>query len=186
MQIREIQPTLDGDQPITQEAKLAVLADVGPPQPTAWIHLASWRTSLHFSDWDTADIVALAKGFEKAATRQFNDYARPFEGGTAADPPARMEDWLAYKDQTLVLTRPRLARADAPIVNYAGTMRTGTLGRVIGAIRALTCVDLVEPPKPVLVFVQSSRLSHDPKVGGWDGLVHLWGRVRARASCPTA
>jgi hypothetical protein len=181
--IRELQPTLDGDQPITQGAKLSLLVDIGPSQPKAWIHLASWRTSLHFTRWESANIPDITKNFKETATTQFNDYAKPVYSDLETRSPTRLGDWLAFTNQTLILTRPRLARASQPIVNYAGAMRTGTLGRVIGAIPALTCVDLVEPPVPVIVFVESSRLANRDAVG-FDGLIHLWGHVQTRSNCP--
>lgn len=190
MKITEIQPTLDGDEPITNAAKGALLAYVAPPNEIAWIYLASWRTSLHFgttstsSDWDSTNVEALTRNFEKAASTQIDYYVKVADaGGVTVDPSTRLDDWLQFTNQTLVLTRAELARAAAPIVaNYIGSESTGTLGRIIGAVPALTCVDLVESPRPVIVFVESDRL-RDPKKG-WDGLIHLWGHVHVRSACP--
>jgi hypothetical protein len=105
------------------------------------------------------------------------------KGGETVDPSASLGDWLGLTNQTLILTRAELARAAPPMIaNYTGTRSTGTLGRVIGAIPALTCVDLVEAPRAVVVFVESDRLTKGKQ--GWDGLIHLWGHVQSRSECP--
>jgi hypothetical protein len=92
MSITEIQPTLDGDEPITNAAKGALLADIAPQNPMAWIHLASWRTSLHFRDWGSTDVAALTRNFEKTATTQINYYVKLANaGGVTVD---RQPGWM--------------------------------------------------------------------------------------------
>jgi hypothetical protein len=185
--IAELAPTLTGDQPITSSAKLDVLVDIGSPNPQGWLHVASWRTSLHVTDLRATDLAASAHEAVKRATAPLYVFAEPQGTAGPTDAPASIDDWFAYKaGTTLVLTRARLLRGNAPILNYVGTMHAGSLGAVLGAAPPFACVTLVEPPRPFLVFVERKLVERsDAHASGYDGIIHLWAHGDVTAPCPT-
>ena len=169
----EIRPTVLGDQMITHESKLALLQAVTPVDKTGWVDVATWTTDLVFGgrnfDYWTASKALMANPSAHHPTMAFG----------YSDPAAQLA-WISGADQPryIRLQAPRLLR-DAPPQIYvvSGTQLAGSLGRVIGAFSASTCVEMLDPARAVLVYVaQPAYVTRDRTQ---HGRIHLWAHVRA-------
>jgi hypothetical protein len=87
------------------------------------------------------------------------------------------------------MLRHRLLRSRPPVeyIDPDGSFRRGSLGKILGAVPAGSCVSVQETFVPVLVFVPSSLIAPKPSVpaGGataLSGLVHMWAHVRGSST----
>jgi len=173
-------PTLNGDAPITTDARYQILHKLTRPQYDGWIHVATFgyrfprsvapHASAHASGGVPAVSPALAADFldemidvtirRDAANIEpiLTQYAIP-DPRRAQPVQMRFEprEVLASKELplALVMLRNRLLRSRPPVqyINPDGKFRKGSLGAILGAVAAGACVTVVEPFVPVLVFV---------------------------------
>lgn len=235
-----IWPTLNGDEPITHEAKLALLKRLTPESYDGWLHVATFSSTYHFRNASAPiDPKATTKvparesapdiehsqkplGIKTAtdfleALDEVNDrldvdrardvlaqYAIPASGlaavhldPAASAPPVRKTSLPLFRASTLVATdggptelvmlKPRLLRNRPPVefVNPDGTFHKGSLGTITGVVSAASCVKVVEPMRPVLVFVTGEMSKHVPgaSTSQWTGLIHMWAHVRPSDVC---
>ncbi len=82
----------------------------------------------------------------------------------------------------------KVRAAAVEYINPDGTFRKGSLGRITGVVPAGSCITVVEPMMPVLVFlpsyIEEQRLQPPAKPPPkpnvqFTGLVHMWAHVRA-------
>jgi hypothetical protein len=232
--------TFNGDQPITHDAKLAVLTQLSPSNFEGWVHVATFSSEYHYPNQTHATPVPgatpavvqsetvqapigsrTAQSFLEAinevnrdhSTQRAKDLLAQYAiapvsphtpdpsasgaapaSGTAARTPAplpllRKNDLLEDRalPVKLVMLKPRLLRNRAPLefVNPDGSFHKGSLGTIIGALPAGTCIDVIEQLHPVLVFVtapMAARIS-GAKNDEWTGLIHMWAHVRLSQGC---
>jgi hypothetical protein len=226
-------PTLNGDQPITHDAKLLLLSQLTPERFEGWIYVATFSTAYDFSNTlpgsaapspapvtagagveqapaqlSTGTALSFLDALEQVSLRRdlgrarnsLSQYAIEVPKAHAAATPAAGAEQTpvlfgpktlmeaADLPASLLMLKPRLLRSRPPVefVNPDGTFHKGSLGRIIGAVRAGTCVSVVEPLQPTLVFVTSPLSDHIPgaKRHDWIGLVHMWAHVQPSATCP--
>ncbi len=231
--------TLNGDQPISHDAKLAVLAQLSPSNFDGWVHVATFSSEYHFPNQSNPTPAPSASPLllvqtEKPQTSIGKRTAESFLGAInevnrdrsmrragvliaqyAIEPPAaqapaavpspaasgnapavlqplpllRTTDLIdeSALPAKLVMLKPRLLRNRAPLefVNPDGSFHKGSLGKIVGALPAGTCIDVVDPLHPVLVFVTKPMSAH---IAGavdseWTGLIHMWAHVKLAQGC---
>lgn len=196
-------PTLNGDEPIPLPAIRNLLFQLGPgpDKIDGWVNLATVGTDYRFpKDAESAAAAAPVKARTAAdfiastidvASGNLNQvhgvrsqYAIEIPLGAQSPPNNLLIDadkWKSRQPAGVLMLEARLLRNRAPVVyvNPDGTFREGSLGRVIGAVPAATCVDVVEPVRFVLVFVDSKYVRGEKAPNHWYGLAHLWAHVRA-------
>ena len=220
--------TLNGDQPISHDAKLAVLAQLSPSNFDGWVHVATFASDYHFPNQsnpapapsaspllvqtETAQ-ASIGKQTAESFLAAINEVNRdrsmtraralvaqyaiepPAAASANALPSARPMPLLRATDlidenalpAKLVMLKPRLLRNRAPLefVNPDGSFHKGSLGKIVGALPPGTCIDVVDPLHPVLVFVTGPMAAH---VAGatpseWTGLIHMWAHVKLSQGC---
>jgi hypothetical protein len=212
--LRPYLPTLNGDAPISHDAKFEVLWEITAPQYDGWVHLATFRyklepkakspaqtgnvTDTHLPVPATTAIDFIRDIADVSIKHDVSGYgnisaqyaipdprATPlqnpiFSAGTLIDPKQFPAKWIMLKH--------RLLRERPPVeyVNPDGSFRKGSLGRVIGVVPAGSCISVVEPLTPVLVFVPMYAIEGKPAPAATSsastelgGLVHMWAHVRA-------
>ncbi len=82
------------------------------------------------------------------------------------------------------MLKARLLRDRPPVeyVNPDGTFEKGSLGQIIGEVSPGVCVHIVEPVRPVLVFIDLQQPGRTPRKR-LDGLLHMWAHVHAASDC---
>jgi len=206
-------PTLNGDAPISHDAKFQVLWRLTPSQFEGWIHVATYKyefprgsapkpkpsaslsinppvtpeTAQHLIEYMTD--VNLRRNVANVG-RVVAQYAIPDPRATPVINPLFTPPELVDPKQfppnaspTWIMLRSRLLRDRPPVefISPDGTFRKGTLGRIVGAVPAGSCIRVVEPLLPVLVFLPAHIVADqkptksDPLVG----LVHFWVHVQA-------
>ncbi|MEA2786962.1 MAG: hypothetical protein QOF71_3066 [Candidatus Eremiobacteraeota bacterium] len=230
--------TLNGDQPISHDAKLAVLAQLSPSNFDGWVHVATFSSGYHFPNQSNATPAPSAPPLlvqtEKSQASIGQQTAESFlaainevnrdrsmrrahaliaqyaiEPPTAqnavaapsptapgnAPPSLRPLPLLRATDlidenvlpAKLVMLKPRLLRNRAPLefVNPDGSFHKGSLGKIVGALPAGTCIDVVDPLHPVLVFVTGPMAAHvaGAATSEWTGLIHMWAHVKLSQGC---
>ena len=140
--LRPYWPTLNGDAPISHDAKFAVLWKLTAPQAEGWVNLAT-----------------------------FGYNAPRASGGKAGE--------------VRNLSREANGVALQHHLENVGSV-VGSLGRVVGVVAAGSCITVLEPLVPVLVFLPSYVVANQaaPPAGSassqqFIGLVHMWAHVRA-------
>jgi len=181
-------PTLNGDQPITSDAKEALLEQITPKPYEGWIDVATFPTTYHLSRTagapapnaetmfeDMVD-VNVHHDLERVSPSPTSEYAVDERGMTAPATPApgssplaagptsavaNMAIDLTNTPASIVTVKARLLRDRAPVeyVSADGTFRRGSLGRIIGDVPVSAALKICEPLRPVLVFVDSSELA---------------------------
>jgi hypothetical protein len=94
-----------------------------------------------------------------------------------------LKQFPPYTSPTWIMLRSRLLRDRPPVefISPDGRFFKGSLGRIVGAVPAGSCISVVEPLLPVLVFLPAHVVADqkpkksDPLVG----LVHFWAHVKA-------
>lgn len=181
-------PTLNGDQPITSDAKEELLEQITPSPYEGWVNVATFPTTYHllrtasapapgaetmFADMVDVNVHHVLARVASSPTEAYAVDARamtqpatpaPGASPTALGPPPVVPNMaldLADTPPTIVTVKSRLLR-DRPPVEYVspdGTFRRGSLGRIIGAVPVDARLTVCEPFRPVLVFVDSSELA---------------------------
>ncbi|GAC1575452.1 MAG: hypothetical protein NVS3B7_07910 [Candidatus Elarobacter sp.] len=232
--------TLNGDQPITHDAKLAVLTQLTASNLDGWVHVATFASDYRFPNQTHTTAApsptpapavqaekpqaAIGAGTAQSFLAALNEVNRDRSLRRAtnllaqyaiapASPPAPPPDAAPAASPStspsalptmpllraadpidgekipakLVMLKPRLLRNRAPLefVNPDGSFHKGSLGTVIGAVPAGTCIEVVEPLHPVLVFVTAPISLHvaGAKSDEWTGLIHMWAHVRRSEGC---
>ncbi len=204
-------PTLDGDAPITTDPKFQILRKLTPERYEGWVHLATFayhfprderprslRGSPSISQPRVPPRVAaqfLNEMTDVAIRRNAANIGPVLAQYAIADSRRDFHGSLEFIARNLIATnteptaivmlRHRLLRSRPPVVyiDPDGTFRRGTLGKILGAVPAGSCVTVLEPFLPVLVFVPSSLVAPKPRPPAKDatalsGLVHMWAHVR--------
>ncbi|MGA8574204.1 MAG: hypothetical protein WB609_00760 [Candidatus Cybelea sp.] len=206
-------PTLNGDAPVSHDAKFQVLWRLTAPQYEGWVHVATYKyefprgsapkpkpsasrsinppvtpeTARHLIEYMTdvnlrrnvanvGQVVAQYAIPDPRATPVINPLFTPPE---LVDP----KQFPPNASPTWIMLRSRLLRDRPPVefISPDGTFRKGTLGRIVGTVPAGSCISVVEPLLPVLVFLPSHVVAgqkptkSDPLVG----LVHFWVHIKA-------
>jgi hypothetical protein len=176
-----IQPTLFGDQPITHSAKAKLLYEIGPKNVDGWIDVATWQTDIRVSD--SAGSFPVLSDFENLRRHMKNLF---FDHVAPTLEPRQLGE--LHESHGLRVLDARLLRDRPPTVFFqresGNIVKFGDLGRVVGAIPAAACVNVVDQPKPVLVFVNPFRLGklHTSR-HALVGLIHLWAHVNLSEAC---
>ena len=214
--VRPYLTTLNGDAPISHNAKFEVLWELTHRQYEGWVHLATFnyripgestavarrtsagsqlavppKTAIDFiTDMTNVSLRHDVTGYGMMAAQ----YAIPDPRATplrnALFSASELVDASEFPAKWIML-KHRLLRDRPPVeyVNPDGSFRKGSLGRVIGVVPAGSCITVIEPLQPVLVFVPTfaiegkpmpARGSKEPIALG--GLVHMWAHVRASKS----
>ncbi len=202
---REAWPTLNGDQPLSTEAIRDLLFEIGPEQDRidGWVHLATFGTDYRYAKQTNEQAVEAAGALRRETARNFINstiavasgdltHARDIRYQYAIEAPAAKagrvqivligpHTWTSRIPTGVLMLKARLLRDRPPVVyvNPDGTFRKGSLGKVLGAVPAATCVDIVEPVRNVLVFVDSKYVEGEGLPSHWYGLIHLWAHVRS-------
>lgn len=183
-----------------------------PCEYEGWVELATYKYALPQTEIAARGPLgkpvtrAVATDFITDATnvtlkRDVNDvhtlltqYAIPDPRATPVITPLFTASQLVDKSQfpkELVMLRARLLRERPPVeyINPDGSFNKGSLGRIVGTVPAGSCVTVVEPLLPVLVFLPAWVIDNQPppnpkskapvRLGG---LVHMWAHVRAAKS----
>lgn len=205
-------PTLNGDAPVTHDAKFQVLWSLTNDSYDGWVHLVTFKYNLprqlipaarergappaeRVTRQTAQDLINDAA--EVMPRRDFRNvgleeaqYALPDPRQTPVPIPvfhaSQLEDTSQFPAHWIML-KHRLLRARPPVeyINPDGSFRKGSLGRIIGVVPAGSCVTVVEPLDPVLVFLPTYIIDGKPRPPGPDtsvqfsGLVHMWAHVRA-------
>jgi hypothetical protein len=116
-------------------------------------------------------------------------YAIPDPRESPAQDPVLVASQLVDRGrfpERLIMLKHRLLRVRPPVeyITPDGAFRKGSLGRIMGVVPAGSCITVVEPMMPVLVFLPSYIVTDTPppKAGTpvqFSGLVHMWAHVRA-------
>jgi hypothetical protein len=225
--MRPYWPTLNGDAPITTDPKFQILWQLTPPNYDGWVHLATYAYTFphgaaprgapgspHGSGQPVLTRRVAADFLEEVTdvTLRHNatnigaiaaQYAIADPRASPAPQPGFVAKDLIDRDaypRNLIMLRHRLLRNRPPVqyINPDGSFHKGSLGRILGAVPAGSCITVVEPFEPVLVFLPTSVISPPPappaaskspapqpaaapKSGGTvalGGLVHMWAHVR--------
>jgi hypothetical protein len=204
--------TLNGDQPITHDAKLQLLLSLTPKKYDGWIHVETLATDYAF-DRKPAISHATAENFAAAISTVSMKRDMSHAGNTlaeyvilphsasgasavASDGYVQSSSLLETMGPTtsLLLLKARLLRDRPPVeyVNPDGTFFRGSLGRITGVVPPGACIQLAEPAQPILVFVPSHQLTPvqqkttnltNPELEKWIGLIHIWIHVRPSSDC---
>jgi hypothetical protein len=195
-------PTLNGDEPIRMPAIRNLLFQLGPNRDKidGWVHLATFGTQYRYqkdagslpaspvkaaiAENFIASTTSVAGGDLSKAAGVRSQYAIEIPASTqsVANPlPIKATSWQSRLPKGVLMLEARLLRSLPPVVyvNPDGTFREGSLGRVIGAVPAATCVDIIEPVRYMLVFVDSKYVRSERGPSHWFGLIHLWAHVHA-------
>jgi hypothetical protein len=170
-----IRPTILGDQMITQEDKLDLLQAVTPADQSGWIHVATWSTDAALNTSRPLDYGAMRDALLDPA----GGHVRKMVYGYA-DPTRAFAAWLhaSAQPQFFRLEVARLLRDGAPqVYAVSENQLAGTLGRVIGALGPSTCVQVLEPARPVLVYFKQPYYATSDRTAR--GRFHVWVHVRA-------
>lgn len=204
-------PTINGDAPITTDASYRILRTLTPDDYEGWVHLATFK--YNFPRGVTPKTLATPKGSATApvSPKVASDFLNELTDVNVRHATANVAQVVAQyaiedprqthfaslqfraaalvdiktMPTSLVMLRSRLLRSREPVefINPDGTFRKGKLGEIVGAVGAGSCVTLVEPFAPVLVFVPKWVLAGaSPPPGSQPetltGLVHMWAHVR--------
>ncbi len=207
-------PTLNGDEPVSHDAKAQVLWELTASQYDGWIHLATFGFSFppgpapraepgaarsaqapvtpetardlirYATDVtlrrDLAGVAAIRSQYAIPDPRETPLHDPLFDAKQLIDPAQFPAKWIMLK--------PRLLRVRPPVeyISPDGMFRKGSLGRIDGVVPAGSCINVVEPLLPVLVFVPSyvaqatpSGVASSKNGVEFAGLVHMWAHVRA-------
>lgn len=211
-EMRSTWPTLNGDAPISHDAKFEVLWRLTASQYEGWVHLATYKyefpggsapqpkpntspsrnppvtpqTAQHLIEEMTD--VNLRRDVANVG-QIVAQYAIPDPRATPViDPlfaPSELVDPKQFPPNASpawIMLRSRLLRDRPPVefISPDGTFSKGALGRIVGAVPAGSCIRVVEPLLPVLVFLPAHVVEDkkptkpDPLVG----LVHFWAHVK--------
>lgn len=216
--LRPYWPTLNGDAPITTDPKFQMLWQLTPPDYDGWVHLATYaytfphgvapRGSPRSAGQPVLTRRVAADFLEEVTDVTIRHNAANIGAIAAqyaiADPrasPAPRPGFVAKElidpntyPRNLIMLRHRLLRNRPPVqyINADGSFHKGSLGRILGAVAAGSCLTVVEPFEPVLVFLPTSVISPPataakpaaPQASGTvalGGLVHMWAHVRPAA-----
>jgi hypothetical protein len=208
-------PTLNGDAPITTDPKYQILRKLTPERYDGWVHLATFAYHFPRDEKPRASSGAPHSSQPrvppKVAAQFLNEMTDVGVRRNAANiGPVLAQYAIAESDRdfhgslefvasdliatnvqptTLVMLRHRLLRSRPPVeyIDPDGSFRRGSLGKILGAVPAGSCVTVQETFVPVLVFVPSSLIAPKPSVpaGGataLSGLVHMWAHVRGSST----
>lgn len=176
----DFQPTLLGDERILYPAKEELLWEIGQRPVNGWIHVASWRTHYAFNIPASGQPPRWTKDVDAGRTSEY--YPFPMYDYLSK---GNLRDLLAGQVVGARLLGSRLLRDRPPSVYVSndGSIREGILGRITGDVPISACVDLLEPARPVLVFVESQRLHRRKTAFAWEGVAHLWAHVGLSKGC---
>lgn len=204
-------PTLNGDQPVTHDAKLDLLQRLTPPNYDGWIHVQTLGTTYLFDRQKSSAAATITKTTAQNFLTAINEVSNGRD--MSHSPPGDvLAEYVIYPHRaqsqeqssnagyveasallsdppavsTLLLLKARLLRDRPPVeyVNPDGTFFRGSLGRVVGVVPPGGCVQEVDPGQPILTFVPSEA-EKSPSVpkGKWVGLIHVWIHVRPSNDC---
>lgn len=209
--LRPYWTTLNGDVPVSHDAKFQVLWKLTPSPYEGWVDIASFKYNYPRQPLPRAKQVTQGAAQSPVSPKTAKDlieyvtevtlhrnvsnvgaimsqYAVPDPRQTpVADPlfsASRLVDATQFP-ATWIMLRHRLLRVRPPVefISPDGTFRKGSLGRIVGVVPAGSCITVVEPVQPVLVFLPSNVVENVPPPGTssvpLEGLVHLWAHVRA-------
>jgi hypothetical protein len=213
--LRSYWTTLNGEAPVSHDAKFQVLWKLTAQQYEGWVHLATFGYNLPRGPAPGAKPGAAHGSAQPSVTPETSkeliryatdvtlrrklanvgsvgaQYAIPDPRETPLHDPLfvapRLVDPAQFPAKWIML-RHRLLRIRPPVeyINPDGTFRKGSLGRIIGVVPAGSCITVVEPLLPVLVFLPTYVVADKPapKAGSdapveFAGLVHMWAHVRA-------
>jgi hypothetical protein len=188
-------PTLNGDAPISHDAKFQVLWRLTASQYDGWVHVATYKYEFPRGAPQPKNLIEYMTDVNLRRNvanvgQVVTQYAIPDPRVTPViNPPftpPELVDPKRFPPNTLptwIMLRSRLLRERPPVefMSADGTFRKGTLGRIVGAVPAGSCISVVEPLLPVLVFLPAHVVANrkptksDPLVG----LVHFWAHVQA-------
>jgi hypothetical protein len=206
LDLRPYLPTLNGDAPISHDAKFEVLWKLTAPQYDGWVNVATFRYNIPHSQLSApAKINFISDISDVALKHDVADFGPMGAQYVIPDPRATQVRDLLFTakelvdpsrfPQTWIMLKHRLLRDRPPVeyINPDGSFKKGSLGRIIGVVPAGSCVTIVEALAPVLVFVPAYAIAGQaaPKAGSrapveLGGLVHMWAHVKASkedASC---
>ena len=177
-------PTLNGDAPISSEAKFQVLWRITPERYEGWVHLATFaydfppnatpqiRPSTPPIAAQSAVTPQTARNFIRKMTaasinRDFSGRGQIVAQYAIADPrhkpphdplfdKAQLNDPKQYPD-TWIMLKPRLLRSRPPVqyINPDGNFKKGSLGSILGVVPAGSCIVVSEPLEAALVILES-------------------------------
>ncbi len=210
-------PTLNGDAPVTTDPKYQILQKLTRDSYDGWVHLATF--AYHFPrNVAPRSAPGSLRGSPPVVTRQVASdlleemtdvtdrrnaanigpiRAQYAIADTGAGARRNLEfvagELIGPKMPTaLIMLRHRLLRSRPPVefINPDGTFSKGSLGKILGAVSAGSCVAVQEPFLPVLVFVPSwvaswkpGQPAHPPKgPQTFTGLVHMWAHVHGSSA----
>lgn len=221
LDFRPYLPTLNGDAPISHDAKFEVLWKLTAPQYDGWVHVATFRYNIPHESVPRANSTSknpsqlsvpaktainfISDISDVSLKHNVADFGPMGAQYVIPDPRATQVHDLLFTakelvdpsrfPQTWIMLKHRLLRDRPPVeyINPDGSFKKGSLGRIIGVAPAGSCVTVVEPLAPVLVFVPAYAIAGQaaPKAGSrapveLGGLVHMWAHVEASkedASC---
>jgi hypothetical protein len=185
-------PTLNGDAPITTDPKFQILWELTQPDYNGWVHLATFdyafprgvtpRTASGSPQGSAQpnlprgvaadlvkEVIQVSLGHQTANIGEIRaQYAIADPRETPAPNPAFDKKQLMDQNtfpRNLIMLRHRLLRSRPPVqfINRDGTFSKGSLGKIVGAVPAGSCITVVEPFEAVLVFLKKSVISPPPK-----------------------
>lgn len=206
-------PTLNGDAPISHDAKFQVLWRLTASQYEGWIHVATYKyefprgsapqpkrsASSSINPQVTPETAQRLIAYMTDVNLRrdvvnvgqvVTQYAIPDPRVTPVISPLFTPPELVDPKQfppntspTWIMLRARLVRDRPPVefISPDGTFRKGTMGRIVGAVPAGSCIRVVEPLLPVLVFLPAHVVADQKptKSEPLVGLVHFWAHVQA-------
>ncbi|MFY9781044.1 MAG: hypothetical protein WAJ85_11110 [Candidatus Baltobacteraceae bacterium] len=211
--LRPYWTTLNGDVPVSHDAKFQLLRKLTAPQYEGWVHLATFNYSLPSHNVPQAkpdsakpaqsagsplDLVAdvssvmlrhdLSSVGSVTAQYAIPDFRQTPPAGPLFAAPELID--RSKFPATWLMLKPRLLRVRPPVeyINPDGSFKKGSLGRIVGVVPPGSCITVVEPLVPVLVFLPSYIVANKPAPAGanapveFAGLVHMWAHVRATKS----
>jgi len=213
--LRPYWPTLNGDAPVSHDAKFKVLWELTAPQYEGWIHVATFGYNFPRRVSPSKKAPSLTRAARTQAVHPeasslaqelvdvmlrhhianvgmaTTQYAIPNPRETPFRSPLFVANRLVDQDQfpaTWIMLRHRLLRSRPPVeyISPDGAFRKGSMGRIVGVVPAGSCITVVEPLLPILVFLPSYVVANRPAPGAgsrvpeeFTGLVHMWAHVRA-------